>query len=179
LGGVCLNQGCIPTKTVRASAEVSRTLRRAAEFGLNPVESLPDIQAILARKQRVVNGLRKAVEGLFQAHRIDLLEGFGRLIGTDKIMVEKADQGTVVRAEKMVIATGSRPTALPVFPNSPRIFLADQMLDISYLPKHLLVIGGGAVGVEIAAIFREFGSQVTLIEMLDQVLPYEDREMAM
>ena len=119
-----------------------------------------------------------AIEGLFQAHRIDLLEGFGRLIGTGKIVVEKEGQRTLVEAEKIVITTGSRPMTLPIFPNSPRIFLADQMLDISYLPKHLLVVGGGAVGVEMAAIFREFGSQVTLIEMLDQILPYEDREMA-
>ncbi len=178
LGGVCLNWGCIPTKTVRASAEVCRTLRRAAEFGLKPVEASPDLPAIMARKQRVVKGLRSAIEGLFQARRIDLLEGFGRLIGPGKIVVEKGDQRQLVEAEKIVITTGSRPAALPIFPNSPRVFLADQLLDISYLPKHLLVVGGGAVGVEMAAIFREIGSQVTLVETLGRILPSEDQEIA-
>ena len=93
-------------------------------------------------------------------------------------MVEKEDQRTLVEAEKIVITTGSRPAALPIFPNSPRVFLADQLLDIPYLPKHLLVVGGGAVGVEMAAIFREIGSQVTLVETLDRVLPLEDQEMS-
>jgi dihydrolipoamide dehydrogenase len=178
LGGVCLNRGCIPTKTVRASAEACRTLRRAAEYGLKPVESAPDLAAIMSRKQRVVKGLRSSVERLFQARRIDLLEGFGRLIGPGKIVIEKEDQKVLIEAGKIVVTTGSRPAALPIFPNSPRVFVADQLLDISYLPRHLLVVGGGAVGVEMAAIFREIGSQVILVETLGRILPSEDQEMS-
>ncbi|MHB8066284.1 MAG: dihydrolipoyl dehydrogenase [Desulfobaccales bacterium] len=178
LGGVCLNWGCIPTKTVRASAEVARTMRRAREYGFQPVEASPDIQAIIARKDRVVSGLRASIGRLFQAHRIALVEGRGRLIAADKIEVEKDGRLDVVQAAKVVIATGSRPARLPLFPQSPRIFLADEILAINYLPKHLLVVGGGAVGVEIAAIFRELGSQVTLVELMDRLLPYDDAEMA-
>jgi len=178
LGGVCLNWGCIPTKTVRASAEAARTLRRAREFGLQPVEASPDIQAIIARKERVVSGLRACIGRLFQAHRIALVEGRGRLLAADKIEVEKDGRLDLVQAARVVIATGSRPARLPGFPQGPRVFMADEMLDIDYLPQHLLVVGGGAVGVEMAAIFRELGSEVTLIEALDRLLPYEDEEMA-
>ncbi|MDD5641187.1 MAG: dihydrolipoyl dehydrogenase [Syntrophales bacterium] len=178
LGGVCLNWGCIPTKTVRASAEAARTMRRAREFGFQPVEAIADIQAIIARKERVVSGLRASIGRLFQAHRIALVEGRGRLIAADKIEVEQDGRLDLVQAAKMVIATGSRPARLPLFPLNPRIFLADEILAIDYLPKHLLVVGGGAVGVEMAAIFRELGSQVTLVELLDRLLPYDDAEMA-
>jgi dihydrolipoamide dehydrogenase len=178
VGGVCLNRGCIPTKAVRASAEVGRSMRRAKEYGFKPVEAVPDIAAIIARKQRVVRGLRGSIEQLFQARRIDLIEGRGAFVGPGKIEVWKAGDATRVEARKVVIATGSRPAGLPIIPKSPRVFLADEILDISYLPARLLVIGGGAVGVEMAAIFRELGSEVTLIEALDHILPYEDREMA-
>lgn len=177
VGGVCLNWGCIPTKTVRASAEVSRTLRRAREYGFQPVEAVPNMAAILSRKQRVVKALRVSIEQLFQARKIALIEGRGALIGPGKIEVQKAGEADLVEAGKVVIATGSRPAGLPVFPKHPRVFLADEMLDISYLPTHLLVVGGGAVGVEMAAIFRELGSEVTLVEALDSILPNDDREM--
>jgi len=178
VGGVCLNWGCIPTKTVRASAEVGRSLRRAREYGFKPVESVLDIAAVVARKQRVVTGLRNSIERLFQARKIDLIEGRGRLIAPGKIEVQKNGESHLVEADKVIIATGSRPADLPVFPKTPRVFRADEMLDITYLPQHLLVVGGGAVGVEMAAIFRELGSQVTLVESMEHVLSYEDREVS-
>ncbi len=178
LGGVCLNRGCIPTKTVRASAEAARTMRRAREYGFQPVEASPDIQAIIARKERVVSGLRASIGRLFQAHHIALVEGRGRLMAANKIEVERNGQLELVEAAKVVIATGSRPARLPLFPQSPRVFLADEILTIDYLPQHLLVVGGGAVGVEMAAIFRELGSRVTLVEVMERLLPYDDREMA-
>ncbi|MDY0040035.1 MAG: dihydrolipoyl dehydrogenase [Desulforhabdus sp.] len=177
VGGVCLNWGCIPTKAVRASAEVGRSMRRAREYGFKPVETIPDIAAIIGRKQRVVKSLRRSIEQLFRARKIELFEGRGALTGPGKIEVQKDGQADLVEARKVVIATGSRPAGLPIFPNSPRIFLADEMLDISYLPAHLLVVGGGAVGVEMAAIFRELGSEVTLVEALHHILPHDDREM--
>ncbi len=178
VGGVCLNWGCIPTKTVRASAEVGRSLRRAREYGFKAVETVLDMAAVIARKQRVVIGLRRSIERLFQARKIDLIEGRGCLIAPGKIEVQKNGQAHLVEAARVIIATGSRPAGLPVFPKNPRVFRADEMLDITYLPQHLLVVGGGAVGVEMAAIFHELGSQVTLVEALEHILPYEDREVA-
>jgi len=178
LGGICLNWGCIPTKTVRASAEAARTMRRAKEFGFKPVEVSPDIATIMLRKERIVSGLRASVGRLFQANRIALVEGRGRLIGGGKIEVKKDGQTELLEAPKIVIATGSRPANLPVFPPSPRVFPADEMLNISWLPSHLLVVGGGMIGVEMAAVFRELGSQVTIVEIKDRILPAEDAEMA-
>ena len=106
------------------------------------------------------------------------MEGRGRLLAPTRIEVEKDGQSSLVEAAKVVIATGSRPARLPMFPQSPRVFLADEILTLDYLPGHLLVVGGGAVGVEMAAIFRELGSQVTLVEVMDRLLPYDDAEMA-
>ncbi len=177
LGGVCLNWGCIPTKTVRASAEVGRAIRRAREYGFQPLEAVPDIAAIIARKQRVVTGLRTSIGRLFQAHQVDLIEGRGRLVGPGNIEVEKDSATTLLKAGKVVIATGSRPAVLPVFPRHPRIFLPDEMLTISYLPAHLLVVGGVVIGLEMAAIFRELGSRVTVVEALERILPVDDVEM--
>jgi dihydrolipoamide dehydrogenase len=162
---------------VRASAEAGRALRRAKEYGFKPVAALPDMGAIIARKQRVVTSLRGSNERLFQAHKIDLIEDRGALVGPCRIEAQAGGEAHLVEAAKVVIATGSRPAGLPTIPKSSRIFLADEMLDISYLPQQLLVLGGGAVGVEMAAIFRELGSQVVLVEALDHILPYEDREI--
>ena len=98
-------------------------MRRAKEFGFQAVEANPDIISIIARKDRVVQGLRRSIAGLFQARRIDLLEGRGRLLSSSRIEVEKDGQSSLVEAAKVVIATGSRPARLPLFPQSPRVFL--------------------------------------------------------
>ncbi|SPD76350.1 Dihydrolipoyl dehydrogenase [uncultured Desulfobacterium sp.] len=177
VGGVCLNRGCIPTKTVRASVEVGRLIRRAREYGFRAVEVSPDIAAIVTRKNRIVKGLRTSVERLFSANKIDLIPGRGVLLNPCGIEVKGAEGSQLIEAAKVVIATGSNPETLPIFPESPHIFTADAILDIGYLPKHLLVVGGGAIGVEMAAIFRELGSHVTLVEAEASLLPSEDAEM--
>ncbi|MGC9030852.1 MAG: dihydrolipoyl dehydrogenase [Desulfomonilaceae bacterium] len=178
VGGVCLNWGCIPTKTVRASAEAARALRRASEFGLGQAVASPDIGAIIARKDRVVTGLRASVERLFQAHKIALFRGFGRLAGPHSLEIESDGETTVVEASKIVVATGSSPASLDVIPPGPRVFLADDALTMPYMPKRLLVIGGGVVGVEMAAIFRELGAEVVIVEALERILYDSDAEMA-
>ncbi|MGC8658583.1 MAG: dihydrolipoyl dehydrogenase [Desulfomonilaceae bacterium] len=178
LGGVCLNWGCIPTKTVRASAEVARTIRRAREFGFEQLNPTPDIKAIISRKERVVTALRGSVERLFQANKVALFQGQGRLVSQHSIEVENEGTAKLVEASKIVVCAGSSPASLDIIPKSPRVFLADETLNISYLPKHILVIGGGVVGVEMAAIFRELGSQITIVEALDRILPGDDVEMA-
>ncbi|MBI5017894.1 MAG: dihydrolipoyl dehydrogenase [Deltaproteobacteria bacterium] len=178
VGGVCLNRGCIPTKTVRASAEVGRTLRRAREFGFAPVEAVPDLAAILARKDRVVRALRSSIERLFQARRVDLVEGRGRLKGRTRIEVQGPGGPDLVDAERIVVATGSRSAEFPVFPPSPRVFRADDLLFSPVLPRHLLVVGGGTIGVEMASLYRELGSEVTVVEALGRILSSEDEEMA-
>jgi dihydrolipoamide dehydrogenase len=153
-------------------------MRRAKKYGFKQVETIPDIAAIIARKQRVVRGLRGSIEQLFQGHGIDLFEGRGKLVEPGKIEVQRDGLTNPVEARNVVITTGSCPAGLPIFTSNPRIFLADEILDITYLPARLLVLGGGAVGVEMAGIFRELGSEVVLVEALDRILPHEDAEMA-
>lgn len=176
LGGVCLNWGCIPTKTVRASAETGRVMRRAKEFGFTPVEAIPDIAAIISRKERVVNSLRWGIASLFKARKIDLLEGEGTMLSPRRIEVRGKEGAELIEATNTIITTGSRPAWLPIFPQGPRILPPDEMLNNPILPERLLVVGGGAVGVEMAAIFRELGSDVTLIEAQDRILASEDSE---
>jgi dihydrolipoamide dehydrogenase len=178
VGGVCLNWGCIPTKTVRASAEAARAIRRAPEFGLGQPVASPDIVAILARKDRVVTGLRASVERLFQAHKIALFRGFGRLEHPQVLEIESDSGTTMVEASKIVLATGSSPASLDVIPAGPRVFLADDALTMPYMPRRLLVVGGGVVGVEMASIFRELGAEVAIVEALDRILYDSDAEMA-
>jgi len=178
VGGVCLNRGCIPTKTVRASAEVGRVLRRAREYGFAPVEAVPDLAAILARKDRVVGALRSSIQRLFRARRVDLVEGRGRLAGPARIEVQGPGEPDLVDAERIVLATGSRPAELPVFPPGPRVFRPDDLLFSPVLPRHLLVVGGGVIGVEMASLYRELGSEVTVVEALGRILSSEDEEMA-
>jgi len=178
LGGVCLNRGCIPTKALRASATAARTVRRAREFGLQAGAPTVEMASVMARQQRIVANLRASVERLLEARRIDVVEGRGVLVRPGRIEVEGEGGLSLVEAAKVVVATGSRPAGLPVLPPSPRVFLPDELWGIDYLPQHLLVVGGGAVGVEMAAIFRELGPQVTLVEALPRLLPSEDAEMA-
>ncbi len=178
VGGVCLNRGCIPTKAVRASAETARAVRRAREYGIEATGGAPDMAAVISRKDRVVGALRSSVERLFQANRVDLIRGTGRLLGKDRIEVEGEGGRTIVEAPKVVVATGSRPSVLAALPRNPRVFVPDEMLFQPVLPARLLVVGGGVVGVEMAAIYRELGSQVTIVEALDRILSTEDREMA-
>ena len=136
LGGVCLNWGCIPTKTVRASAEVGRAIRRAKEFGFQPVEVNPDIKAIIARKERVVSGLRRSIAGLFQAQRIALVEGRGRFLAPTRIEVQKDGQSSLVEAAKVVIATGACAIAGGPFTGSPEVCNGvDTLLTVDlYIP---------------------------------------------
>ncbi len=178
LGGICLNWGCIPTKAVRASAEIGRQMRRAREYGFQAVEVEPDVAAILARKDRIVTSLRNSIEKLFRAHQIDLFEGRGHLINSHEVEVEKENEANAILSGKVVIATGSRPANLPGFQDTQGIFLAENIFNINSLPRELVVVGGGSVGVEMAAIFRELGSQVTLIEVQPRLLPSEDAEMS-
>jgi len=178
LGGVCLNKGCIPTKTIKASVEVLRLARKAKTFGINVEGITPDIAAIIARKNKVVELLRGGIRYLFKQNRIDLLEGVGRLNSPGIVEVNQNDTLIRLQARKIVIATGSRP-ARPVIAagDTTGVLTTDDILEISSVPPSLLVLGGGAVGVEMAAIMAELGSMVTLIEMEKTILPREDAQM--
>lgn len=174
-GGVCLNWGCIPTKALLKSAELYQTIRHASNFGLSVGEVNIDFPAIIARSRGVVDRMTKGVQYLFKKHKIELIMGHGRFLAPGKLSV---GDDTVLYKD-VIIATGARARTFPNLPvDRQRIITYRQALEINELPKSLLVIGAGAIGVEFAYFFAALGSQVTLVEVLENILPIEDQEVS-
>ncbi len=179
IGGVCLNVGCIPTKALLRSAEVYRTLSRAAAFGLRVEgEIVADWPAIQARKQSVVQTLVSGVEKLLAKAGVRVVRGRGRLAGARTLHVETTASSERVEAANIVIATGSRPARLllPGF-DLPGVLDSTGLLALDTLPCRLLIVGGGVIGVEFADVFGALGVQVTVVEMLDRLLPLMDADL--
>jgi dihydrolipoyl dehydrogenase len=174
VGGRCLNVACIPAKAMLRAADVLTEVRDGAEFGIEAGEVSFDIAAAGKHRDKVVKTLTSGVGGLFKKHKVDLLEGTAKLAGAGKVAVD----GTEYETDKVVLATGS--VALPVAGTS----FSDRVLDtaatwlLNERPARLAVVGAGASGTEIASAFGRFGTEVVLLEMLDQVLPAEDAEIA-
>lgn len=179
LGGVCLNRGCIPTKTIKASVDVLHRARRGKDYGLLIGDARPDIGAIIARKEKVVGLLRGGVTQLFRSNGVSLYEGRGRLVSPDGLVVEGEGGTARLKAKKVVLATGSRPFLPGPFAGDKQgVLTTDDILNINAVPASLLIVGAGAIGVEMASIMAELGSAVTLLEMEGRILPREDAEMA-
>jgi len=172
-GGTCLNWGCIPTKTLVQSAEVLRTVRRAAEFGVNVGESEIDWTAMQARKDRVVASMRQGVQGLLKSNGVEMVTGRGRLVGPGRVAVDGSD----LAGRNLILAPGSV-VARPPFKGADLGLTSDEILSVATVPESLVVIGGGVVGMEFAGIFSLLGTRVTVIEMLDQLLTPLDAEVA-
>ena len=172
-GGTCLNWGCIPTKTLVQSAEVLRTVRRAAEFGVNVGESEIDWTAMQARKDRVVASMRQGVQGLLKSNGVEMVTGRGRLVGPGRVAVDGSD----LAGRNLILAPGSV-VARPPFKGADLGLTSDEILSVATVPESLVVIGGGVVGMEFAGIFSLLGTRVTVIEMLDQLLTPLDPEVA-
>lgn len=180
LGGVCLNRGCIPTKTLLASVEALRTAKRLDEFGIAMSGELkPDISSMHARMRKVVDTLVKGIAGLFKANKIALLRGEGFIVGKDRVQVNENEKKYEVQAERIIIATGSRPAVLAgLEPDGKKVLNSDHILEYPAVPASILIIGAGAIGCEWGCLFSSLGSQVTIVEMMERVLPLEDEEMS-
>jgi dihydrolipoamide dehydrogenase len=179
-GGTCLLRGCIPTKALLHTADLYEDLKKGRDFGIVAENLGIDFQALMARKNRIVTRLSKGIESyLFKKNKITLFKGHGRLEGARTVVV-KGEQGELKVATKAVLlATGSRPRSLPgISPDGRAIVTSDDVLQLQQMPKSLIVIGAGAVGIEFASVFGRFGSTVTVIEMLPRVLPLEDEEIS-
>lgn len=179
-GGVCLNLGCIPTKAMLRSADVFTTLRHADQYGVFAENVRLDYGAVVNRRDKVVLNLRKGVEGLLKANGVELVQGNARLDGAHRVVVQPLGGGDsrTIQTRNLVIATGSRPAKLPIpGTDGAGVINSDQALGLTQPPKSALVIGGGAVGCEWASIFRAFGAEVTVVEMLPTLLPIEDEDM--
>jgi dihydrolipoyl dehydrogenase len=179
-GGTCLLRGCIPTKALLHTADLYEDLKNGKEYGIVAEKIGLDFSALMARKTRIVNRLSKGIETyLFKKNKIALYKGQGRFEGPRNVIV-KGEQGeTRLSAKAVMIATGSRPRTLPgMTPDGKAIVTSDEILELKEIPKSLVVIGAGAVGIEFASVFARFGSTVTVIELLPTVLPLEDEEIS-
>ena len=181
LGGTCLIWGCIPTKALVEHAHALKIARGAKDWGLSidGASVAIDMKQVQARKDKVVTTLTKGVEFLFRKNKIDWIKGAARLAGNGNVEVTGEQPQTLHAAKEIVIATGSQPRSVPgVEIDRTRIITSDEALAFREVPKSLVVLGAGAVGVEFASIFRSFGSEVTIIELLPRLVPIEDEAVS-
>ncbi|MDH4231820.1 MAG: FAD-dependent oxidoreductase, partial [Nitrospirota bacterium] len=181
VGGTCLNWGCIPTKTMLASSELLSKARELDKFGIElRGELIPNLARIVERKNRVVNTQVKGIRGLFKSWGITLKEGRGRLISPKAIEVRTKDGNSEqIEADSIIIATGSRPARFPAFPfDGKNIISSTEALELTEIPKSLLIIGAGVIGCEFACIYRELGTEVTIVEMLPRAVATEDHDIS-
>ena len=176
-GGTCLLRGCIPTKALLHTASVLDHIREAAELGIEVGDPSLDMSGAQRRKQKVVDSNAGGVAYLFKKNKVEGLHGWGRLVGEHEVEVEGDDGKETYRAEHILLATGSVPREIPPAPtDGERILNSDHLLELERVPERMAILGAGAVGTEFASMFRSFGSEVTLIEMLPRVLPMEDED---
>jgi dihydrolipoamide dehydrogenase len=177
-GGTCLHWGCVPTKSLLLNAELYEKARKGKEFGILYKNVRLDYSLVKARKDKMVKKLSMGTDFLMKKNKIETYRGKGRLIAPGIIQIE-GDEVNEIRAGKIIIATGSEAKLFPgLEPDGKTILTNKEILDLESVPKTLLVIGGGAVGVEFASIFERFGTQVTIVEMLPRILPLEDHEIS-
>ena len=171
VGGTCLHRGCIPTKAWLESAAVLNRVRKAGAFGVRAENISLDYGTVVSRQKQVVETLHKGLRGTIQKHKVEIIEGQAKLLSATQIAV--GDR--VLSAKNVVLATGSRPKAIPGMEvDGARILNSDHLLDLDELPKSILIIGAGAVGCEFASFYVDVGSEVTLIEMMPTLVPLED-----
>ena len=178
LGGTCLLRGCIPTKELLHSAHVYDMISDPTEFGVSVEGFKLHFNKVMDRKNKVVGRLSKGVEFLMKKNKITVFKGHGKLEGKGRVTVTDATgKKQDIATKNVIIATGSAPRLLPgVDITSPRVVTSDQLLDFDHVPKSMVVLGAGAVGVEFASVFKRFGSDVTIIELLPRLVPIEDEE---
>lgn len=179
LGGICLNWGCIPTKALLRSADVLRLVRDAAQFGIKVGAPQADLAAMVARSRAVAAQLQRGVTHLMKKNGVAVINGHGCLAGNGKLHVEGEQGSLVLSARHIILATGARARALPgLKPDGNTVWSYREALVPAAVPKRLLVIGAGAIGIEFASFYHALGSEVSVVEMADRVLPVEDEEIS-
>lgn len=180
LGGTCLNNGCIPSKALLASAELLHRIHAAKSLGITVSgEATADWSAIQSRKDGILKGLRGGIGGLFKSRNITLINGYGALDGAQRVQVANEGKSTLVTATSVLLATGSRPAVLPGYTvDGEQVATTDTALHWSTLPKSLLIIGGGVIGVEFACMMQALGVAVTIVEKMPRLLGELDAEVA-
>ena len=189
LGGTCLNWGCIPTKALLEHAHALKLAQEWKEWGLTIGEAAHrqdsgqavgiDMNQVQARKDKIVKSLTGGIELLFRKHKIDWIKGSGRLAGKAAVEITEGQKQTLVANKQIIVATGSQPRSVPgVEIDRRRIITSDDAIGLKEVPKSIIILGSGAVGVEFASIFRRFGSEVTIVELLPRLVPIEDEAVS-
>jgi dihydrolipoamide dehydrogenase len=187
VGGICPNWGCIPTKALLRSADVYQSMQHAKEFGLVAKDVSFDIAAVIKRSRGIADRMSQGVGFLLKKNKVDLIWGAGRIAAKGKVVVE-AGEGTAPKgalgvgeysAKHIIISTGARPRVLPgLEPDTKLVWTYFEAMAPDIMPKSLLVVGSGAIGIEFASFYRTLGAEVTVVEILPQILPVEDHEIA-
>ena len=185
LGGTCLNWGCIPTKALLEHAHALKVARDWKEWGLTIGDAASaqaigiDMAQVHARKDKIVKGLTGGIEMLFKKNKIDWIKGSGRLAGKGAVEITDGQKQTLTARKEIIVATGSTPRSVPgIEIDRKRIITSDEAIHMKEIPKSIAIMGSGAVGVEFGSIFRRFGSEVTIIELLPRIVPVEDEAVS-
>ena len=179
LGGICLNWGCIPTKALLRSSEVFHLMHRAKEFGLRAENLGFDLEAVVNRSRGIAKQLNSGVGFLMKKNKIDVVMGEAKLAGTGRIAVATDKGERMVEAKAIILATGARARDLPgLEADGKRVWSYRHALVPPHMPRKLLVIGSGAIGIEFASFYNTLGAETVVVEVLDRVLPVEDAEIS-
>jgi dihydrolipoamide dehydrogenase len=178
-GGVCLNRGCIPAKSLLKNAQVFENVKHAADYGIQLGDACPDIEKIVERAKNVSATMSRGIDMLLRKNRIDLIRGYGRLKSPNTVEVSGKTE-TEITAAHIIIATGARPKELPALPVDEKYLLSyKKALFPDFLPESMLIAGSGAIGTELAYFYNSMGTKVTLVEFMPQIVPLEDGEVSM
>lgn len=188
LGGTCLHKGCIPSKALLRSAEVYATAKKSEDFGVTTGEVGVNFVKVQERKEKIVEQLHRGVQHLMKQGKIDVYEGLGRILGpsifspmpgTISVEMNNGEENEMLIPKNVIVATGSRPRTLPgLEADGQYVMTSDEALVMEDLPKSIIIVGGGVIGIEWASMLADFGSQVTVIEYADRIVPTEDKEVS-
>ena len=179
LGGVCLNWGCIPTKALIKSAQVFDYLKHAEDYGLVVKEYDKDFDAVVNRSRNVAEGMSKGVQFLMKKNKIDVLNGFGKVLPKKQVSVTQDEKEEIYQADHIILATGARSRELPSLPqDGKKVIGYREAMTLPKQPKKLIVVGSGAIGIEFAYFYNAMGTEVTVVEYLDRIVPVEDEEVS-
>ena len=175
LGGVCLNVGCIPSKALLHTAEIINEAKEASHLGVSFNEPTIDIDAVRANKENIVSKLTGGIKALAKARKVNVVTGYGRFTSANQI---ETDNGETIEFEHCIIAAGSRVTKIPAFPfDDPRVMDSTDALELADVPKRLLIVGGGIIGLEMATVYAALGSEITIVELSDQLIASADKDI--
>jgi len=176
LGGVCLNVGCIPSKSLLHTAQVINEAKTAEHLGVHFDEPSVDIDAVRKNKSDTVSKLTGGIKALAKARKVDVITGFAKFISPNQVTIEGSDE--VIEFEDCIIAAGSRVTKIPSFPfEDERVMDSTDALELTNIPKRLLVVGGGIIGLEMATVYEALGSEITIVELAEQLIPSADKDI--